>query len=112
MLTKRQLMVLNLIIKHYIEYGVPIGSKSLLEESKLDVSPATIRNEMMRIEELGLLEKMHTSSGRRPSNLGYRFYVDQLLEKRQDYSTGELRRVIQSSIRAPYREAQEIIETS
>lgn len=112
MLTERQLMVLNLIIKHYIEHGEPIGSKSLLEESKLAVSPATIRNEMMRIEELGLLEKMHTSSGRRPSNLGYRYYVDQLLEKRQEYSTGELRRVIQSSIRAPYKEAQEIIETS
>lgn len=112
MLTERQLMVLNLIIKHYIEFGEPMGSKTLLKESNLDVSPATIRNDMMRIEELGLLEKMHTSSGRRPSNLGYRYYVDQLLEKRQESSNGDLRKMIQSSIRAPYKEAQEIIETS
>ncbi|MDE1549054.1 heat-inducible transcriptional repressor HrcA [Jeotgalibaca caeni] len=112
MLTERQLIVLNLIINHYIEYGEPIGSKTLLEESNLSVSPATIRNDMMRIEELGLLEKMHSSSGRRPSNLGYRYYVDQLLEKTHDHSSKDLRKVIQESIRAPYKEAQEIIETS
>lgn len=112
MLTERQLLVLNLIIKHYIEYGEPIGSKNLLKDSDLSVSPATIRNDMMRIEELGLLEKMHTSSGRKPSNLGYRYYVDQLLNKSQDSSSDEIRKIVQASIHAPYKEAQEIIETS
>lgn len=64
MLTERQLLVLNLIIKHYIEYGEPIGSKNLLKDSDLSVSPATIRNDMMRIEELGLLEKcIHLQEG-------------------------------------------------
>lgn len=112
MLTERQLLVLNLIIKHYIEYGEPIGSKNLLRESKLPVSPATIRNDMMRIEELGFLEKTHSSSGRIPSNKGYRYYVDQLKEEKMNHSYRDIQQKIQSSIRMPYKEVQEIIETS
>ena len=112
MLTERQLLVLNLIIKHYIEHGEPIGSKSLLKESKLTVSPATIRNDMMRIEELGFLEKTHSSSGRIPSNKGYRYYVDHLLGEKMNPSYEEFQKTIQSSIRTPYKEAQEIVETS
>lgn len=112
MLTERQLIVLNLIIKHYIEYGEPIGSKSLLRESRLPVSPATIRNDMMRMEELGFLEKTHSSSGRIPSNMGYRYYVDQLVSERENDSIEKIRKTIQTAIRTPYKEAQEIVETS
>ncbi|AZP05336.1 heat-inducible transcriptional repressor HrcA [Jeotgalibaca ciconiae] len=113
MLTERQLMILNQIIKHYIEHGEPLGSKSLLNEINLSVSPATIRNDMMRIEELGYLEKMHASSGRIPSILGYRHYVDYLLQQRLESSSEDLiRKKIKRSIRSPYKEAQEIIETS
>lgn len=112
MLTERQLLILNSIIKHYIEYGEPMGSKTLLEETQLSVSPATIRNEMMYIEELGFLKKTHSSSGRIPSNLGYRHYVDLLLENKKNNSQEALRKQVQASIRAPYKEAEEIIETS
>lgn len=112
MLTERQLLILNSIIKHYIQHGEPMGSKTLLQETNLSVSPATIRNEMMQIEELGFLEKMHSSSGRIPSNLGYRHYVDLLLKNTQKHSQDALRKKVQESIRAPYKEAQEILETS
>ncbi|MGP6139627.1 MULTISPECIES: heat-inducible transcriptional repressor HrcA [unclassified Jeotgalibaca] len=112
MLTERQLLILNSIIKHYIQHGEPMGSKTLLKETNLSVSPATIRNEMMHIEELGFLEKMHSSSGRIPSNLGYRHYVDLLLKSNQKQKQDGLRRKVQESIRAPYKEAEEILETS
>lgn len=113
MLTERQLMILNQIIKHYIEYGEPMGSKTLLSETNLSVSPATIRNEMMRIEELGFLKKTHASSGRIPSILGYRHYVDYLLQQGLDNSSEEkMRKKIQQSIHSPYQEAQEMIEKS
>lgn len=112
MLTERQLLILNSIIKHYIRYGEPMGSKTLLQETNLSVSPATIRNEMLHIEELGFLEKMHSSSGRIPSNLGYRHYVDLLLKDDKCKTQHGLRKQVQKSIRAPYKEAKEILETS
>ncbi|WP_025729470.1 heat-inducible transcriptional repressor HrcA [Atopobacter phocae] len=79
MLTKRQLHIFQLIIQLYSELKEPIGSKTLLENSDLTVSSATLRNEMVRLESLGLIEKNHLSSGRIPSNKGYRFYVDKIL---------------------------------
>lgn len=112
MLTERQLLILNLIIQHYIQHGEPLGSKSLLKEANLPVSPATIRNDMMRLEELGLLGKTHTSSGRVPSILGYRYYVDYLLKQEQMDAAEELRHTVQESLRNPYKEAQEIVELS
>lgn len=112
MLTERQLLILNLIIQHYIQYGEPVGSKSLLREGSLSVSPATIRNDMMRLEELGFLGKTHSSSGRVPSILGYRYYVDQLLKQEQQDTADEIRHRVQSSLRNPYKEAQEIVEIS
>ena len=112
MLTERQLLILNLIIDHYVEHGEPIGSNTLLEESNLPVSPATIRNEMMRMEELGFLKKMHSSSGRIPSILGYRHYVDQLMAKKRELSFEDIRKQVQASLRVPYKEAQEIVESS
>lgn len=112
MLTERQLLILNSIIKHYIQHGEPMGSKTLLHETNLSVSPATIRNEMLHIEELGFLEKMHSSSGRIPSILGYRHYVDLLLQDKKKHSQHGLRKKVQESIRAPYKEAEEILETS
>lgn len=112
MLTERQLLILNLIIQHYIQHGEPLGSKSLLKEANLSISPATIRNDMMRLEELGLLGKTHTSSGRIPSILGYRYYVDHLLQQEQMDAAEEVRRTVQQSLRNPYKEAQEIVEIS
>ncbi len=78
MLTERQNKILKEIVERYIKDPTPVGSKTLSKTIK--TSSATIRNEMMALEELGLLEKTHTSSGRVPSEAGYRYYVDNLME--------------------------------
>ena len=78
MLTNRQENILKLIVTEYIKLAKPVGSKLLCE--RLNCSSATIRNEMQELEEMGLLEKTHTSSGRVPSEAGYRYYVDNLME--------------------------------
>ena len=79
-MNERKKMILFSIINSYINLGEPIGSKSLLNEYSLDISSATIRNEMSTLEKMGLLEKAHTSGGRYPSDKGYRLYVNNLLE--------------------------------
>lgn len=78
MLTERQNQMLKLIVERYIKDPTPVGSKVI--SKTLNCSSATIRNEMATLEDLGLLEKTHTSSGRIPSEKGYRYYVDNLME--------------------------------
>ena len=85
MLTDRQNKILKLIVEHYIKLAKPVGSK--LISKKLKCSSATIRNEMAALEDQQLLEKTHTSSGRIPSEKGYRYYVDNLMETKK--MTGE-----------------------
>ncbi|WP_311531366.1 heat-inducible transcriptional repressor HrcA [uncultured Anaerococcus sp.] len=79
-LKDRRMQILFSIINSYILEGEPVGSKSLADDYSFDVSPATIRNDMSSLEKKGLLKKAHTSSGRLPSDKGYRFFVDHLLE--------------------------------
>ena len=81
MLSKRQESILKLIVTEYIKLAKPVGSKLLCDE--LNCSSATIRNDMQELEEMGLLEKTHTSSGRIPSEAGYRYYVDNLMELKE-----------------------------
>ena len=78
MLTKRQESILKLIVEHYIKLAKPISSNLICK--KLKCSSATVRNEMAFLESINLLEKTHTSSGRIPSEEGYRYYVDHLME--------------------------------
>jgi len=78
MLSERQNKILKIIVERYISDPIPVGSKTISKE--LNCSSATIRNEMGNLENLGLLEKTHTSSGRVPSEAGYRYYVDNLME--------------------------------
>ncbi len=78
-LTDRQLLILQEIIDEFIRSAQPIGSRSLSKKKGIRLSSATIRNEMADLEDLGFLEKTHTSSGRVPSEKGYRYYVDHLL---------------------------------
>ncbi len=85
MLTDRQEKVLKLIVEKYIKDPVPVGSKTI--SKILKCSSATVRNEMSALEEKNLLEKTHTSSGRVPSEDGYRYYVDHLMEPKK--MTGE-----------------------
>ena len=81
MLTNRQESILKLIVTEYIKLAKPVGSKLLCD--MLNCSSATIRNEMQELESLGYLEKTHTSSGRVPSEAGYRYYVDNLMELKE-----------------------------
>lgn len=79
MLTERQLLVFQVIVDDFIRSAQPVGSRSLSKKEEIPYSSATIRNDMADLEEFGFLEKTHTSSGRIPSEQGYRFYVDHLL---------------------------------
>lgn len=78
MLDERKLAVLRAIITDYVENSEPVGSKALVERYHLDVSPATIRNDMATLEEEGFLTQPHTSAGRIPTDKGYRLFVDRL----------------------------------
>lgn len=77
---ERKRLVLKAIVDHYIKTGQPVSSKTLLEEYGLPVSSATIRNDMMSLEKQGLIRKEYSSAGRVPTERGYRFFVDWLLE--------------------------------
>ena len=79
-LDERAQLLLRQLIKSYTRDGQPVGSKNLVELSGLDVSSATIRNIMARLEDMGLVESPHTSAGRIPTEAGYRFFIDSLLE--------------------------------
>ena len=79
MLDKRAQILLKTLIERYIAEGQPVGSRTLSKYSGLDLSPATIRNVMADLEELGFISSPHTSAGRVPTPLGYRFFVDTLL---------------------------------
>ena len=81
-LTERQKKILQLVIDDYIETAEPVGSRTIARKYNLGISPATIRNEMSDLELLGFLEQPHTSAGRIPSDKGYRFYVDHLMEEK------------------------------
>ena len=69
----------QVIVDDFIHSAQPVGSRSLSKKEEISFSSATIRNEMADLEELGFIEKTHTSSGRVPSEKGYRYYVDHLL---------------------------------
>ena len=80
-LTERKKQILKAIVDAHIEGGEPVGSKYILQNQQLNCSSATIRNEMAELEDMGYLEQPHASAGRVPSELGYRFYVDSLIER-------------------------------
>ncbi len=86
-LSERQIKILNVIIRTYMQTGDPVGSRTISKASDLNLSSATIRNEMSDLEEMGYIMQPHTSAGRVPSDKGYRFYVDRLmLEKDREIS--------------------------
>lgn len=88
-LDERKKQILGAVIESYIETAEPVGSRTIAKIGNLNVSSATIRNEMADLEEMGLLVQPHASAGRVPSSLGYRVYVDKLM-KRYELSTREL----------------------
>ena len=79
-LSERQLTILDAIIRNYLATGEPVGSRTISKYTDLNLSSATIRNEMSDLEEMGYIVQPHTSAGRIPSDKGYRLYVDHLIE--------------------------------
>jgi heat-inducible transcriptional repressor len=86
-LDERKITILNAIIKNYMETGEPIGSRTISKLPDCSLSSATIRNEMCDLEEMGYLIQPHTSAGRIPSDKGYRFYVNEILQEKQNEVT-------------------------
>lgn len=99
-LTDRQKTLLLLLIRDYIETAQPVGSKRLVEHYHLDLSPATIRNEMAALTEMGYLRQPHTSAGRVPSEDGYRYFVSQMMQD------AELPRVVQHTISRQFHQSR------
>src|SRR6056297_4002291 len=92
-LDSRKKRILQDIIQEHIISASPIGSRTLAKKYNLDVSPATIRNEMSDLEDLGYLEQPHTSAGRIPSDKGYRYYVDQLVSREKNQTPGVIENI-------------------
>lgn len=110
MLTERQLLILEAIIRNYTETGQPVGSKTLQQQLPMNVSSATIRNEMAVLEQQGYIAKEHSSSGRSPSLKGYRYYVDNLMKpSKLDRSALH---DIRSSFGSEFQKVDEILATS
>lgn len=107
-LSERKERILASIVEYYIATGEPVGSKTLLEHSDLSVSSATVRNEMAELSALGYIEQPHTSAGRIPSQLGYRYYVDNLMSQYE--LPLQEKRLIESRILGSSGEPQQILE--
>ncbi|WP_077327074.1 heat-inducible transcriptional repressor HrcA [Virgibacillus siamensis] len=109
MLTERQLLILQVIIDDFIESAQPVGSRAISKKNNIPYSSATIRNEMADLEEMGFLEKTHSSSGRIPSEKGYRYYVDHLAAPKSPRSDVKL---IHNSIQDGFFEFEQIAQKS
>lgn len=106
-LTERKLKILQAIISDYVKTAEPVGSRTLSKRLDMDISPATIRNEMSDLEEMGYLTHPHTSAGRVPSDKAYRLYVNQLMEKPE--LSIEAKRSIANELQADINEFERTI---
>lgn len=94
-MNERKMKILKAVIQNYLDTGEPVGSRTISKYTDLSLSPATIRNEMSDLEEMGYILQPHTSAGRIPSDAGYRLYVDDMMsakEKELEERVGELNR--------------------
>lgn len=105
---ERKQKVLQAIILDYIATADPVGSRTIAKKYNLGVSPATVRNEMADLEEMGFLEQPHTSAGRIPSQLGYRYYVDCLMKK-EPLKT-EMKKYVRNNLVDRIRETEDLIQ--
>jgi heat-inducible transcriptional repressor len=109
-LSERKKLILKAVVEAHIEGGEPVGSKYIVQNNLVSCSSATIRNEMAELEALGYLEQPHTSAGRVPSELGYRFYVDTLVEQYAK-TTREVVQINQI-LKSKMSEIDQILETA
>ena len=82
-LDERKMKILQAIVRNYLETGEPVGSRTISKYTDLNLSSATIRNEMADLEELGYILQPYTSAGRIPSDKGYRLYVDTMMQEKE-----------------------------
>ena len=109
-LSERKKLILKALVEAHIEGGEPVGSKYIVQNNLLSCSSATIRNEMAELEQMGYLVQPHTSAGRVPSELGYRFYVDSLVEQYAN-TTREVVQINQL-LRTKMAEIDQILDTA
>ncbi len=109
-LSDRKKLILKSIVDVHIRHGEPVGSKLLTQNKQISCSSATIRNEMAELEELGYLEQPHTSAGRIPSEAGYRFYVDWLIDQ-YNFTQSEITE-LQNSLHQKQNELDSIMQTA
>lgn len=106
-LTNRERLILRSVINSFILNAAPIGSRTLAKQYNLGLSPATIRNTMADLEDMGLLEQPHTSAGRTPTNFGYRMYVDDLM--RQGRLSSRVKETIERTVSDMSVDVKEIL---
>jgi heat-inducible transcriptional repressor len=106
-LDERKKIILESIIKDYVETAEPVGSRAMVKKHDLKISAATVRNEMSDLEDMGYLEQPHTSAGRIPSQKGFRYYVDCMMEKENlnEQETGLLLQLLDDS----FQELNEVV---
>ena len=109
-LSERKKLILKALVEAHIEGGEPVGSKYIVQNNLLTCSAATIRNEMAELEQMGYLVQPHTSAGRVPSEMGYRFYVDSLVEQYAQ-TTREVVQINQL-LKAKMAEIDQILDTA
>jgi heat-inducible transcriptional repressor len=113
-ITQRQAEVLRRVVEIHVSHGQPVGSRWLAEQADLPWRPSTIRAELAKLEELGLLQHPHTSAGRVPTDSGYRYYVDELLEggnlpvPRQEFRLTAIRREVEETLRATTEQLSQV----
>lgn len=107
-LTERKLKILQAIISDYVRTAEPVGSRTISKKYDLGISPATIRNEMADLEEMGYLTHPHTSAGRVPSDMAYRLYVNALMEKKE--LSNEEKNIIAERLKTNVHEFEKTIE--
>ena len=107
-LSDREKSILRYVVHQFILTASPVGSRNLSKKTEIGLSPATIRNIMSDLEESGLLGHPHTSAGRVPTDLGYRFYVDSLMSP--SVLTQKILRQVNSTFEAQYNEAEDLVK--
>ncbi|GAB4262652.1 MAG: heat-inducible transcriptional repressor HrcA [Deferrisomatales bacterium] len=110
-LSARDRQILAAIVEEYVQTAEPVGSRHLTKKYRLGVSPATVRNVMADLEELGFLAQPHTSAGRKPTDRGYRYYVDSLMQTSPP-SSGERRRLRRTIAASKTGDVEEMLETT
>ena len=102
-LSEREAFVLRAIVAEHVRTGRPVGSRAVVQQTGLEASTATVRNDMVRLTHMGLIRQPHTSAGRTPTDIGYRHYVDRLMEREQleireeAWVKGEFRRIVRET---------------